>query len=170
MHFPVFGLHRKAKEQEAHLEALCSRKAVLKRRLENDAFAKAEFTARVSRASASLLATAYRGRVFLHVDLDMFYCAVELLQQPALKEVPFAVGSSAMLCTANYEARKFGVRAAMPGFIAKTLCPRLVILKPNFGRYTEVSARIREALLGFDSSLRMHSLDEASLDVTAFAL
>jgi DNA polymerase kappa len=58
-------------------------------------------------------------RTWMHVDMDMFYAAVELLDRPELVDKPIAVGSESMISTANYVARKYGVRSAMPGFIAK---------------------------------------------------
>ena len=77
------------------------------------------------------------------LDMDMFYAAVEIRDAPHLKELPVAVGSSNMICTSNYVARKFGVRAAMPGFIGKRLCPELVFVPPNFDKYTRVAEQIR---------------------------
>lgn len=71
-------------------------------------------------------------RVWVCTDLDMFFCAVEMRDNPNLVGKPLAVGSLSMICTSNYEARKFGVRSAMPGFIGKKLCPELIIVGPNF--------------------------------------
>lgn len=62
-------------------------------------------------------------RTWMHIDMDMFYAAVEIRDRPELAKVPMAVGGEGMLSTANYEARKFGVRSAMPGFIGRKLCP-----------------------------------------------
>ncbi|TQD98199.1 hypothetical protein C1H46_016153 [Malus baccata] len=70
-----------------------------------------------------LEATRDLSRIWVHVDMDAFYAAVETLSDPSLKGKPMAVGGMSMISTANYEARKFGVRAAMPGFIARKLCP-----------------------------------------------
>ncbi|KAL8452133.1 hypothetical protein Emag_002503 [Eimeria magna] len=108
------------------------------------------------------------GRVYVHVDMDMFFCAVEMRDDPSLVSVPMAVGSLSMLATANYEARRYGVRSAMPGFIAKQLCPSLVIVKPQFKKYKEAGQCIRRVLEMYDPSLSSHSLDEASLDVTDY--
>lgn len=60
---------------------------------------------------------------WMHIDMDMFYAAVEIRDRPELAKVPLAIGSDSMISTANYEARKYGVRSAMPGFIARKLCP-----------------------------------------------
>jgi DNA polymerase kappa len=73
-----------------------------------------------------------------------------------------------MISTANYEARKFGVRSAMPGFIAKRLCPHLVFVKPNFEKYTKIAAIAREVFAEVDPEFESRGLDEASLDATAF--
>ncbi|CAE1249588.1 POLK [Acanthosepion pharaonis] len=78
-------------------------------------------------------------RTIVHIDMDAFYAAVETRDNPSLQNKPMAVGSNSMLSTSNYVARRFGVRAAMPGFIAKKLCPQLVIIPPDFKKYTSVS-------------------------------
>ena len=106
--------------------------------------------------------------MYVHLDMDMFFCAVEMRDDPSLVSVPMAVGSLSMLATANYAARRYGVRSAMPGFIAKQLCPSLVIVPPNFHKYKEAGAVIRRVLEKYDPTLSSHSLDEASLDVTDY--
>ncbi|CAN1821429.1 DNA polymerase kappa [Linum perenne] len=105
-------------------------------------------------------------RTWLHVDMDAFYAAVETLANPFLKGRPMAVGSTSMLATANYEARKFGVRAAMPGFIARRLCPELIFVPPDFKKYTHYSELSRKVFQKYDPHFIAASLDEAYLDVT----
>uniref|UniRef100_A0A3B4GRW3 DNA polymerase kappa n=1 Tax=Pundamilia nyererei TaxID=303518 RepID=A0A3B4GRW3_9CICH len=105
-------------------------------------------------------------RVIVHVDMDAFYAAVEMRDCPELKDKPMAVGSMSMLSTSNYHARKYGVRAAMPGFIAKKLCPSLVIVPLNFDKYRAVSNEIREIFADYDPNFQPMSLDEAYLDFT----
>ncbi|CAK4086270.1 unnamed protein product [Aphanomyces euteiches] len=105
-------------------------------------------------------------RIHLVVDMDMFFAAVEMRDNPALENVPMAVGGMGMISTANYIARKFGVRAAMPGFIAKKLCPSLVFVAPNFSKYTEVAKKTREVFRQYDPDFKSGSLDEAYLDIT----
>ncbi|ELT96692.1 hypothetical protein CAPTEDRAFT_210052 [Capitella teleta] len=105
-------------------------------------------------------------RTIVHIDMDAFYAAVEMRDNPSLKNIPMAVGGSAMLSTSNYEARRFGVRAAMPGFIAKKLCPDLVIVPTNFDKYRQVSKDVKEILLQYDPNMCPMSLDEAYLDIT----
>ncbi len=78
-----------------------------------------------------------------------------------------AVGSNAMLSTSNYAARKYGVRAAMPGFIARKLCPELVIVPTNMTKYAAVSARVQTVFADYDPDYCQVSLDEAYLDLTA---
>ncbi|XP_036619209.1 DNA polymerase kappa [Trichosurus vulpecula] len=102
----------------------------------------------------------------VHIDMDAFYAAVEMRDNPELKDKPIAVGSMSMLSTSNYHARRFGVRAAMPGFIAKRLCPQLTIVSPNFDKYQEVSKEIREILADYDPNFMAMSLDEAYLNIT----
>lgn len=102
----------------------------------------------------------------VHIDMDAFYAAVEMRDNPELKDKPIAVGSSRMLSTSNYHARRFGVRAAMPGFIAKRLCPQLIIVPPNFDKYQAVSKEVKEILADYDPNFMAMSLDEAYLNIT----
>lgn len=81
-------------------------------------------------------------QVCLVVDMDAFYVMCELKERPELIGKPIAVGGNSMLSTSSYEARKFGVRSAMPGFLAKKLCEDLIIIPPNFELYTRVAAQV----------------------------
>ncbi|PON74817.1 DNA repair protein, Rev [Parasponia andersonii] len=105
-------------------------------------------------------------RIWLHVDMDAFYAAVETLSNPSLEGKPMAVGSMSMISTANYEARKFGVRAAMPGFIARKLCPELIFAPTDFKKYTYYSDLTRKVFQKYDPNFMAASLDEAYLNVT----
>lgn len=105
-------------------------------------------------------------RTIVHVDMDAFYAAVEMRDQPDLKTKPMAVGSMGMLSTSNYEARKFGVRAGMPGFIGLKLCPELTLVPLNFKKYHEVSGQIQSVFREYDANFCPMSLDEAYLDLT----
>ncbi|CAJ1924706.1 unnamed protein product [Sphenostylis stenocarpa] len=105
-------------------------------------------------------------RIWLHVDMDAFYAAVETLSNPTLQGKPMAVGSMSMISTANYEARKFGVRAAMPGFIARKLCPELIFVPIDFKKYTHYSDLTRKVFRMYDPNFIAGSLDEAYLDIT----
>ena len=88
--------------------------------------------AAVERRVAVLEAGRDLSHTWIHVDMDAFFAAVHELERPELKTLPVAVGGISMISTANYEARKHGVRSAMPGFIAKKLCPNLVFVAPDF--------------------------------------
>ncbi|XP_022095439.1 DNA polymerase kappa-like [Acanthaster planci] len=105
-------------------------------------------------------------RSIVHLDMDAFYAAVEMRDNPSLKDKPMAVGGMSMLSTSNYHARRYGVRAAMPGFIGKKLCPELVIVPTNFDKYRAVSAQVREILAQYDPNFCPMSLDEAYFDLT----
>ncbi|XP_077203486.1 DNA polymerase kappa isoform X2 [Paroedura picta] len=107
-------------------------------------------------------------RTIVHIDMDAFYAAVEMRDSPELKNKPIAVGSLSMLSTSNYHARRFGVRAAMPGFIAKKLCPHLTIVPLNFKKYQEVSKEVREILAEYDPHFMPVGLDEAYLNITEY--
>ncbi|XP_022953079.1 DNA polymerase kappa isoform X2 [Cucurbita moschata] len=105
-------------------------------------------------------------RIWLHVDMDAFYAAVETLSNPLLEGKPMAVGSMSMISTANYEARKYGVRAAMPGFIARRLCPELIFVPTDFKKYNYYSDLARKVFRRYDPNFLAASLDEAYLDIT----
>ena len=105
-------------------------------------------------------------RTFVHIDMDAFYAAVEILDNPELRDKPMAVGGNSMLSTSNYPARRYGVRAAMPGFIAKKLCPELIIVPPHYETYKEYSRQVQDILAEYDPNFVMASLDEAYLDLT----
>uniref|UniRef100_A0A7S2SJ72 DNA polymerase kappa n=1 Tax=Mucochytrium quahogii TaxID=96639 RepID=A0A7S2SJ72_9STRA len=107
-------------------------------------------------------------RLYCVIDMDMFYAAVEMRDNPKLIGKPVAVGGMSMICTANYEARRFGVRSAMPGFMAKKLCPQLIFVKTNFQKYKHVSMQVKNIFLEYDENLSMMSLDEAKLDLTEY--
>ncbi|XP_026786848.3 DNA polymerase kappa isoform X1 [Pangasianodon hypophthalmus] len=122
--------------------------------------------AEVEKLAADLERSRKLERVIVHVDMDAFYAAVEMRDCPELKNKPMAVGSMSMLSTSNYHARRYGVRAAMPGFIAKKLCPNLVIVPLNFDKYRAVSEQVREVFADYDPHFLPMSLDEACLDIT----
>ncbi|KAL2872899.1 hypothetical protein SGCOL_011960 [Colletotrichum sp. CLE4] len=103
----------------------------------------------------------------VHVDCDAFYAAVELLDRPELKDIPFAVGGG-VLTTCNYVARKYGCRSGMAGFVAKKLCPELVLLKLNFEKYTAKAHEVREILVEYDPRFESASIDEAYLNITEY--
>ncbi|EOX98479.1 DNA/RNA polymerases superfamily protein isoform 1 [Theobroma cacao] len=120
----------------------------------------------VDKRILELEATRELSRIWLHVDMDAFYAAVETLSNPLLKGKPMAVGGMSMISTANYEARKFGVRAAMPGFIARKLCPELIFVPTDFEKYTHYSNLTRKVFQNYDPNFMAASLDEAYLDIT----
>ncbi len=108
-------------------------------------------------------------RKIIHVDMDAFYASVEQLDFPELKGKPLAVGGSeirGVVSAASYEARKFGVRSAMSGVLAKKQCPDLIFVRPRFDRYTEISKIIRKIVYEFTDLVEPLSLDEAYLYVT----
>ncbi|KAJ5935850.1 hypothetical protein N7466_005397 [Penicillium verhagenii] len=103
----------------------------------------------------------------IHVDCDAFFAAVEELDRPELKTVPMAVGKG-VLTTCNYLARKFGVRSGMASFVAKKLCPELVLLPQNYEKYTAKAKEIREIMAQYDPLFESASIDEAYLNITAY--
>ena len=100
--------------------------------------------------------------------MDAFFAACHTLERPELASVPMAVGGMSMISTANYVARKAGVRSAMPGFVAVKLCPALVFVRQDFELYQKYAAMLREVWRVYDKEFDCGSLDEAYLDVTEF--
>jgi DNA polymerase-4 len=108
-------------------------------------------------------------RKIIHIDMDAFYAAVEQMDNPALRNKPIAVGGSenrGVVAAASYEARKFGVRSAISGVMAKKYCPDLIFVKPRFERYKEISVKIHKIFREYTDLVEALSLDEAYLDVT----
>ena len=111
-------------------------------------------------------------RKIIHIDMDAFFASVEQLDHPQWRGRALAVGgegSRGVVSAASYEARKYGVRSAMSGIIAKKLCPHLIFAKPRFERYKEISDQIRAIFIEYTPLVEPLSLDEAFLDVSDYS-
>ncbi len=108
-------------------------------------------------------------RKIIHIDMDAFYASVEQMDNPELRGKPIAVGGEenrGVVSAASYEARKFGVRSAISGVLAKKNCPQLIFVSPRFDRYKEISKKIHKIFRDYTDLIEPLSLDEAYLDVT----
>lgn len=110
-------------------------------------------------------------RKIIHIDMDAFYASIEQRDNPQYRGKPIAVGGSpegrgGVVATASYEARKFGVRSAMPSKKAKQLCKDIIFVRPRFDAYKQASLKIREIFQRYTDIIEPLSLDEAFLDVT----
>ncbi|MDD3626890.1 MAG: DNA polymerase IV, partial [bacterium] len=109
-------------------------------------------------------------KIIMHVDMDMFFAAVELRDNPQLKDKPVVVGGPSetrgVVSCASYAARKYGIRAGMPTYQASRLCKNLIFITPNFDKYIQASSAVENILKRFSPFVEMCSIDEAVLDLT----
>ncbi|KAH9892787.1 DNA/RNA polymerase [Cubamyces lactineus] len=121
----------------------------------------------VDKMVARLEAKRDLSQVIVHVDMDAFFASVEVLDNPSLASKPFAVGQG-VISTASYEARKFGVRSGMATFVAKKLCPDLLVLSSHFDRYSEMSNKVMSIFRRYDPTMCAAGCDEGYLNITRY--
>lgn len=108
-------------------------------------------------------------RKIVHIDMDCFYAAIEMRDDPSLQGKPIGVGGSSgrgVLTTANYEARQYGCHSAMPAFMARQLCPQIILVPTRFEAYREASQQVRAIFSRYTERIEPLSLDEAYLDLS----
>lgn len=106
----------------------------------------------------------------MHVDLDAFYAAAQIREEPELRNLPLCIEERGMIMTANYKAREFGIRSGIPTFVGRRLCENLIFRRSNFSLYKSISAQFKDILLEIDPDLESCGLDEANLDVTDYLI
>ncbi|ETN38236.1 uncharacterized protein HMPREF1541_06267 [Cyphellophora europaea CBS 101466] len=152
---------KKDKNLTSRIEGILKRKAELERLdLKHELRRADDFI-------ASLELSRDLSQYVVHIDCDAFYAAVEEIDRPELKHVPMAVGVG-VVTTCNYEARKYGVRSAMAGFVAKKLCPELINLPLNFDKYTAKAKEVRAIFEEYDPRFESSSIDEAYMNITNY--
>ncbi|RDA87084.1 hypothetical protein CP532_0162 [Ophiocordyceps camponoti-leonardi (nom. inval.)] len=156
---------KREQDRDRHLTEKIARILVRKQQLEKQDLCRDLRNA--DRTIAELEASRDLSQIIVHVDCDAFYAAVEQLERPELRTLPFAVGSG-VLTTCNYVARQFGCRSGMAGFVAKKLCPDLIFIKPNFRKYTAKAQEVREVFAVYDPRFESAGIDEAYLNITEF--
>lgn len=168
----VFEMSKDSKHhqnEQRKMKQLEERICQMKQRVEVLTHAEMKNLRKLTDAKISELeATRDLSRTWIHVDMDAFFAAVEERDNPSLRGKPFAVGSIGMISTASYEARKYGVRSAMPGFIALKLCPQLIFVRPTFEKYQKAAELTRQVFQKYDPEFEAGSLDEAYLDITSY--
>ncbi|CAI2359766.1 unnamed protein product [Moneuplotes crassus] len=160
------------KKQERTEKAKAKAKEWMKeiRKLKSNRSYWSKVTKQLNNKASDMRSKRDLSRTWIHVDMDMFYAAVAIHDNPSLKDIPIAVGGMQMISTANYVARKYGVRSAMPGFIGKKLCPELKFVDHQHERYKEISEIFRKVLSQYDPNYESMGLDECNLDVTDYLI
>ncbi|KAH8609527.1 impB mucB samB family impB mucB samB family C terminal domain [Trypanosoma vivax] len=160
---------RKAQMLESRLRDYLHKRKMFTRLIEGEknAAARKQLEEKVAQCEAELEAERTFGN-FVHVDMDMFFAAVEIKKKPELVNVPLGVGGNSMLSTTNYIARSYGVRSGMPGYIGKKLCSSLVIVPPDFAAYRAEAEVVRRIAAEYDPKFVSCGLDELTMEVSDY--
>ncbi|KAH8119422.1 DNA/RNA polymerase [Phellopilus nigrolimitatus] len=124
--------------------------------------------AKVDRLFAEMESRRDLSQTIVHVDMDAFFANVELQHNPELKDKPFAVVGLGIVTTASYDARKFGVRSAMPEFVAKKLCPEIILVPVDYKRVGVVSSKVMAICKQYDPNMLVAGCDEGYLNITEY--
>lgn len=154
---------RKAQQRQRQVEGLL----VKTRQYEASVHSHPDVFRQLQRDVADLEAIFERCRsfdsIYAHMDMDMFFAAVEMKKNPQYAEVPLGIGSMSMLSTTNYVARKYGVQSGMPGFIGMRLCPQLVIVPTDFAACRVESAKFKGVVRDYDPDAQLLGMDEVMM-------
>ncbi len=160
--------HQQRREQriQEKIGKILAKKRQYEKMFARDSLALDKSKGDTERSVISLEAERDLSKTMVCIDMDAFFAAVETLDNPEYANLPMAVGGWSMLSTSNYEARKYGVVSAMPGYIALKLCPQLKLVEPNFEKYRSVASKFHEVFRRYDEHFTHYSLDEATLDIS----
>ncbi|EAN79819.1 DNA polymerase kappa, putative [Trypanosoma brucei brucei TREU927] len=160
---------RLAEGREKQLQELKRKSSLFTQLLggERNAAQRKQWELKVSKMEQELEATRRLG-TYIHLDMDMFYAAVEIKKHPEYATIPLAIGTMTRLQTANYIARGRGVRPGMPGFLALKICPNLLLLPPDDDSYYLESNIVRRIVAEYDPNYIVVGLDDFTLEVSAY--
>ncbi|KAG5475058.1 hypothetical protein CUR178_04508 [Leishmania enriettii] len=154
---------RKAQRRQRQIEGLLVKTRQYEASVRGDPNVFRELQRRVAELEASFEAHRSFDRIYTHMDMDMFYAAVEMKKNPQYTEMPLAIGSMSMLSTTNYVARKYGVQSGMPGFIGMRLCPQLVIVPTDFAACRVESGKFKGVVREYDPGAQELGIDEVMM-------
>ncbi|GET90063.1 DNA polymerase kappa, putative [Leishmania tarentolae] len=154
---------RKAQQRQRHIEGLLVKTRQYEASVRSHPEVFRQLQHDVADLEAALETFRHFDSVYVHMDIDMFFAAVEMKKTPQYAEVPLGIGSMSMLSTTNYVARKYGVQSGMPGFIGMRLCPQLVIVPTDFDACRVESAKFKGVVREYDPGAQMLGMDEVMI-------
>ncbi|OMJ74217.1 hypothetical protein SteCoe_1759 [Stentor coeruleus] len=161
-----FAIKQKQKSQQMQLKVLEIKRKIAKE-FDNPQKHINEAEESIDKLIRSLESNRVINETWIYIDMDMFYASIEIRENPSLADKPIAVTNGSVLSTANYIARRFGIKSSMPEFKAEKLCPNLLLIPQNLDKYKTESEKVKEIFKEYDNNFEELGLDEAGLCVTS---